>query len=178
MNSKFHIHVPYLKLEQLRVELDNTSSDFENENLIWKSVIHKGSGKTALYTEFDNNKLHLHMSMTPYYNEFKQDLDIQLKDKIYDSLVFQKKNCDLPCDDINHISPMETLDIVAELVNKYDLSEKKIKISELNDIFKYKTDKEFPLKVIYSLYGVNRIVEYLNESLSSHSQSIETSNVS
>ena len=46
LNSKFHIHVPNMKIKQLRVELDNINSDFVKENFIWNSVIHKGSGKS------------------------------------------------------------------------------------------------------------------------------------
>ena len=54
MNSKFHIHVPYLKINQLRVELDNIDSDFENSTFVWRCLLHKGSGKKALKTRFDN----------------------------------------------------------------------------------------------------------------------------
>ena len=56
INSKFHIHVPSLKIKQLRVELDNLSSDFQNDNFIWKSSLHKGAGKTAMVTSFTNEK--------------------------------------------------------------------------------------------------------------------------
>ena len=31
INSKFHIHVPHMKIAQMRVELDNTESNFNDE---------------------------------------------------------------------------------------------------------------------------------------------------
>ena len=60
ITSVFHIHPPYLKLEQLRVELDNRASDFtdkDNPVMKWKSVLHKGSGKKAKKMEYSNDEL-------------------------------------------------------------------------------------------------------------------------
>ena len=33
INSKFHIHVPHMKIAQMRVELDNTESNFNDEKI-------------------------------------------------------------------------------------------------------------------------------------------------
>ena len=46
-----------MKINQLRVELDNMESDFDNEQFVWKSSLHKGSGKNAIKINLTNDKL-------------------------------------------------------------------------------------------------------------------------
>ncbi len=43
------MHVPYLKVKSMRVDLDNVRSDFEAEKFVWRVVLHRGSGKKALH---------------------------------------------------------------------------------------------------------------------------------
>ena len=60
-NTKFKEHIPYLKINQYRVELDNTDSNFENKEIVFNVRLHKGTGKKATCTilniECDNQEL-------------------------------------------------------------------------------------------------------------------------
>lgn len=49
ISAKFRMHVPYLKVKSMRVDLDNVQSDFEAEKYAWRVVLHRGSGKKALH---------------------------------------------------------------------------------------------------------------------------------
>ena len=51
MNSKFHSHVPEMKINQLRVELDNMESDFDNEQFVWKFLYERFVWK-SFYNSF------------------------------------------------------------------------------------------------------------------------------
>ena len=46
-NTKFKEHIPYLKISQYRVELDNTDSNFENKEIVFNVRLHKGTGKKS-----------------------------------------------------------------------------------------------------------------------------------
>lgn len=44
-NSKFKYHIPYFIKSAFRVELTNYSSDFNNNDIVWKAEIHYSQGK-------------------------------------------------------------------------------------------------------------------------------------
>lgn len=48
ISAKFQMHVPYLKVRSMRVDLDNIQSDFDAGKYVWRVVLHRGSGKKAL----------------------------------------------------------------------------------------------------------------------------------
>ncbi len=49
-SAKFRMHVPYLKVSSLRVDLDNLASDFGTGEIAWRAVLHRGSGKKAIHS--------------------------------------------------------------------------------------------------------------------------------
>ena len=154
INSKFHIHVPHMKIAQMRVELDNTESNFNDEKFIWKSYLHKGSGKNAIKLQFSNEKLKELLNSDTFSN-FKKELKKLFTKNIYDSTIFQKKNCNIPIED-KHFAPYESLELIEITVNKY-VNDEKINSSELDTLLKYNKPNNYSLKVLYSLYGVNLI---------------------
>ena len=154
INSKFHIHVPHMKIAQMRVELDNTESNFNDEKFIWKSYLHKGSGKNAIKLQFSNEKLKELLNSDTFSN-FKKELKKLFTKNIYDSTIFQKKNCNIPIED-KHFAPYESLELIETTVNKY-VNDEKINSSELDTLLKYNKPNNYSLKVLYSLYGVNLI---------------------
>ena len=163
VNSKYSRHIPYLKLNQFRVELDNTKSnlkdknnnkDIETLNIKWSSSIHRGSGKNALKDTISNNKLRDILDKKKLFC-----LDILLKkyfsNKIYDSKLFQLKNCRLDKEN-DHYSPDEALELIKTILDK----------QFNNDIIRtellFNKDYEYNQKIIYGLYALNYIVELLS----------------
>ena len=140
MNSKFHIHIPNLKINQLRVELDNITSDFENSNNKLKAIIchHK------LFTEVND---FIYSAIKPY---------------IYSSHIFQEKNCNIVNEtNKTHYSPEALLDLIANKIKELNIKDDKIEISELDIIFKYAKKNSYSLEIIYALYILNTVLEYL-----------------
>ena len=160
INSKFHIHVPNIKIAQLRVELDNTESDFKEEKFIWKSYLHKGSGKNAIKLQFPNEKL-VELLDNPIFDKFKKTI-CKIFKNIYNNTIFQKQNCNIKIDEIDkkHLAPYEALELIQDNINKL-INDEKIQCSELDTLLKYKKPNDYPLKVLYSLYAVNLIQELL-----------------
>ena len=154
INSKFHIHVPHMKIAQLRVELDNTESNFKDEQFVWKSYLHKGSGKNAVKLQFSNEKLEK-ILCNEVFSNFKKELNKLFTKNIYNAIVFQKKNCSIPVED-KHFAPYESLELIENTINKY-VNDEKIKSSELDNLLKYNKPNNYSVKVLYSLYGVNLI---------------------
>lgn len=162
MNSKFHIHIPNLKINQLRVELDNITSDFENSKYYWRCVLHKGSGKNALSVQFDNNKLKAIICHHKLFNEVNDFIYSAIKPYIYSSHIFQEKNCNIVNEtNKTHYSPEALLDLIANKIKELNIKDDKIEISELDIIFKYAKKNSYSLEIIYALYILNTVLEYL-----------------
>lgn len=162
MNSKFHIHVPYLKINQLRVELDNIDSDFENSTFVWRCLLHKGSGKKALKTRFDNEKFHAIISKHKSFKEINKFLNDDIKPYIYDSYKFQEKNCNIVnSENENHYSPYEILQLISNKIKELDIKDDTVEIDELDSILKYSKKNSYSLEIMYSLYILNIVIEEL-----------------
>ena len=158
---KLNVHVPYMKIKQLRVELDNLESDFENENIIWNCYLHKGSGKNAVKTKFLNNDLIKYIKNMKHINKLNNFIENEIKLKINDSLIFQKRNCDIDKTDL-HYSPFEILNLISEEIKSLNIKDEIINIDELDKLLNYNNTNDYPLEVIYSLYLVNELVNNLH----------------
>jgi DNA (cytosine-5)-methyltransferase 1 len=164
INSKYSRHIPYLKINQFRVELDNTKSklkDTENNknidtlNMNWSSSIHKGSGKKALKDTISNNELKEILDKKKLFC-LEVILKKKFQNKIYNSKLFQLKNCRLD-EETDHYSPDEALGLLKTILDK----------QFNNDVIKTKLlfnkDYEYNQKIIYGLYAMNYIVELLDK---------------
>jgi DNA (cytosine-5)-methyltransferase 1 len=161
MNSKFHIHVPQLKINQLRVELDNITSDFDNSIFIWRCLLHKGSGKKALKTSFDNSKLGTLISNHKSYDEINEFIDI-VKQRVYDNYKFQEKNCNIiTSENTNHYSPNELLSSISKKIKDLNIKNDVIEVNELDKILKYTKTNLYSMEILYSLYILNKLIENL-----------------
>ena len=159
LSSKFHVHVPYLKVNQLRVELDNITSDFEQSTFVWRCVLHKGSGKKAMQTQLNNTKVHPIISNHRTFSEMNQWLE-ELKPHVYDSYLFQQKNCNISTDENTHYSPTEVLQHISNKIKEFNIKEEFVEVDELDVAFQCKKN-EYPLEILYSLYMVNSVVDQL-----------------
>jgi len=164
INSKYARHIPYLKINQFRVELDNTKSnlkdknknkDIDTLNMIWSSSIHKGSGKKALKDTISNTKLKQILDKKKLFY-LNRSLKKHFIGKITDSKLFQLKNCRLD-QESNHYSPDEALAKIKAILDKL-FNDDIIK----TDILFNGKEYEYNQKIIYGLYAVNYIVELLN----------------
>ena len=157
MNSKFHVHVPYFKINQLRVELDNITSDFENSTFKWRCLLHKGSGKKALKVQFENDRFRKLISNHKSFNEVNKFIE-KSKPHVYDSFVFQERNCGIPNE--SHYSPDELLKLISDKIKELDIKTDGIEVDELDELFNSKKNT-YSMEIMYSLYVVNAVIAQL-----------------
>ena len=178
ITSKYHTHPPFLKIKSFRCELINTNSNFEEEEFIWNSEFHKGSGKSSLKIKI-NNDLLIPILIEDDKNtfiEFKNIIDNKLNECIYDSKIFQKKMCLIECND-KHYSPDEILEFISCEIKKLDFNDDDEFISNdnLDKIFHNTKNlkdggklnickNKYSHKVLYSVYCINKIEEILNHT--------------
>ena len=160
LSCKFHIHVPYIKIEQLRAQLDNIIEKGKEKEVEWICKLHKGSGKNATSVGLLNDVLVNYIDSTPYFNALLETLTTKFKGQIYDKYLFQIKNCKIKCED-NHLSPIEALTIISDTIKSFDIKDIKLNVPQLDELLD--CHKEYPLEILYSLYGVNYIIELLNQ---------------
>jgi DNA (cytosine-5)-methyltransferase 1 len=72
--SKFSQHVPYLKIRNYRVGIENIKSDFNRRNIIWNGVLHHGTGQGAQRLEINQTISKKLSSDIPEMKEFYEDL--------------------------------------------------------------------------------------------------------
>jgi len=162
INSKFHIHVPYMKINQLRVELDNITSDFNNSIIIWRCLLHKGSGKKALSTIFDNSKVYPIIKNHKSFSCINKFIEEYIKPYVFDSYKFQEKNCSIiNSDNETHISPNEVLELISNKIKELKIEKENIEVEELDKIFNITKKNLYPMEILYSLYILNYIIEIL-----------------
>jgi DNA (cytosine-5)-methyltransferase 1 len=159
INSKFHMHVPNLKIRQLRVELDNMSSDFDNNHFVWKSSLHKGAGKNAMVTSFPNEKITPFLQLDEKWKHMNKWYENNIQSKIYDATHFQEKNCGIENSTYHH-SPHEVLTLISEYIQS-NVQERTVSFPELDNIFHYKKPNAYSIKILYSLYLTNKIEQAL-----------------
>ena len=161
MNSKFHIHVPNLKINQLRVELDNITSDFENSKFTWRCLLHKGSGKNALKTSFENSRFCDIISTHKSFEDVNTFINDEIKPYIHNSLIFQEKNCNITPSSPNnesHYSPDRLLHTISNKIKELDIKDVTFEIGELDTIFKYSKKNKYSIEILYSLYILNSAI--------------------
>lgn len=162
MNSKFHIHVPYLKINQLRVELDNITSDFDKSEFTWRCLLHKGSGKTALKTKFDNDKFYALISSHKSFNAINTFINHNIKPYVYNNYKFQEKNCNIVnSENEKHYSPDELLHLISVKIKELDIKDDIMEVAELDTIFKYTKKNTYSMEILYSLYILNSVIDHL-----------------
>ena len=162
LTSKFHVHVPYLKINQLRVELDNLTSNFAENDFHWQCLLHKGSGPKALKTAFPNTQLLANLATHRHFQEVTQFIETHIKPRMNDRYLFQAKHCGLDPEQ-DHYAPAELLDRIAEKIKTLALKkEDTIELPELDRIFQAGIKKNsYSLEIVYSLYMLNAAVASL-----------------
>ena len=170
INSKYSRHIPYLKINGIRIELDNTKSNLKDKinnknietlDIIWTCSLHKGSGKGALKFEIENDII------VPILDDsLIKEINIQLElfsDRLYDAKLFQIKNCRIE-DDRDHLSPDEILQNIKNILDILFTDEINPTDYLKIDFIKNKNNQPYPInpKLLYGLYCINYIVKLVN----------------
>ena len=161
INSKFHIHIPYLKLNQLRVELDNTKSNFDNELFIWESILHKGAGKNAKNTKMNTKEVENIAKSHKKFTQVKKFVKENLEKKLFNSRVFQEKNCNIE-NNKDHYSPSQVLKMISDFIKNLDVSDDSIKNTELDNTFQNKNEADYPIEIIFGFYITNKVCDFVS----------------
>ena len=167
INSKFHIHIPYLKLNQLRVELDNTKSNFDNEEFIWESILHKGAGKNAKNTKMNTKDIENMIKSHNKFTQVKKLVKENLEKKLFNSRVFQEKNCNIE-NDKDHYSPAQVLEMISHFIKNLDVSGDSIKNTELDNTFQNKNEADYPIEIIFGFYITNKVCDFVSREKQIH----------
>ena len=141
-NAKFKNHVPFLKIKQCRVELDNCDSDFFTDKIKWKVNINKGAGKNfqILNYNLDNNTFLDNL----IFNKFKNSL--------YSSKKFQEMFC-TNCYDGNHLHPNILLNNISNIINEININHVNFNRDNITDI---------DIKILIAYYLLKKCIELLN----------------
>lgn len=159
LTSKFHVHVPYLKIQQLRVELDNLDSNFAENDFRWRCLLHKGSGPKALKTAFPNTQLQASLQDQPHFTEITQFIT-ELKPHVYDNTIFQERHCNI--NQAEHYAPAELLEKIAQKIKALDLKKTDtIELPALDILLQKNKKSTYALEIVYALYIVNAVVSNL-----------------
>jgi len=112
IQSKFHQHVPYLKVKGFRVELDNIDSDFDKKRFVWNVRLHHGSGKNMKHVVPAREEVEKLLAEVSGISQFKADVK---KLKKPTALQLQKYWCRMEEGE----GPVELLQKVRALVDKH-----------------------------------------------------------
>jgi DNA (cytosine-5)-methyltransferase 1 len=160
LTAKYHVHVPYMKINQLRIELDNVMSNFENLNFVWRCVIHRGSGKNACSTVYSNSNLIPIICNHIHFNEINDFIELN-KNRVFDSYKFQEKYCNTTEVNSNHYSPDELLKVISDKIMSLNIEDEYVENLELDICLNFSKKNLYSMKIMYALYILNSFVEYL-----------------
>lgn len=158
LNSKYSRHIPYLKINSMRVELDNSESglkvkkeEYNSINFVWKCYLHKGSGSKAIKTICSNDLIENYVNKDLLDSKLK----LEFEGKVYDSKLFQIKNCNIDSIE-DHLSPDDVLFKIKDILDEYVKDEQMVKILDI-----FNKEMEFHPKILSGLYCLNYIIELL-----------------
>lgn len=157
-DAKFAVHIPYLKIRTFRVELSNRASEFEKGNIIWKCLLHQGTGKKAQVTELNQKELRKVLS---------KDHDIETFEKM---LTERFKSFDLTASELqeNYVmngiakgwTPEKALDVMKEVIDETFPKE-----DHEGEFVSYRPGKikrkEIPLLALLGAYACNHFVSLM-----------------
>jgi DNA (cytosine-5)-methyltransferase 1 len=148
-NAKFAMHIPYIKLNGFRVELNNVESDFKRGIIKWACVLHQGIGKRALKCGPEECKIYKITKKIPGFESFKMDV-MKSFDKI-DLTHINLQEAYIDGCNSEFISPVRALDIMRELIDKHYPDEKE-KIENFDR--KIAINRDYvPIRIIAGLYA-------------------------
>lgn len=155
-STKFSMHIPNLKINGFRVELSNKESDFTNRRIIWKAILHHGSGKKyRKETEVSQEILERIICDVPKFTEFKRYLKQKFNRRSLSSIELQTNYIENNKDS----NPMKILEEIKESLDRYFPDIKEVFNNKERAI---KIEKDtIPMKILLGLYACNLFVNQL-----------------
>jgi DNA (cytosine-5)-methyltransferase 1 len=157
--AKFIRHVPYLKTNSLRVELNNTASDFKKPEFEWRVVLHRGSGKSAVNHSPSIGAVE--QALSPYLMaELQRNLEAAFDDEIPDAKGFQEAFVKNGNGDKRKLSPEKSLEIIKSVVDDTYPEDEFDKTMVDVDPYAFRVGRtDLPIRILAGLYACLWIVE-------------------
>jgi DNA (cytosine-5)-methyltransferase 1 len=169
--ARFARHIDYLKYRSFRVELDNKSSNFAEDKIIWTAKLHHSTGKEQMkYLEAQSKSVLAKLKESGDNSRiaaFVKDLQKMLGDKIPSAKEFQIQYCKIKKEK-NLLSPENALTAIRALIDVHfpDKAFKDITIrvnNRKNSGFHFFGKEvsyiDVPIRFLAGLYACQRIVE-------------------
>lgn len=175
-SSKYERHVPYLKIKAFRPELSNQASNFDEEQVVWEAVLHKGVGKRAHEAREDAATIDTLVSSSidhlqqfgvaddaeQDYEAFKRAIKDELEHKLPEAALFQDIYT-RRADPDEFIGPNKALEKTREILDKH-LPEEKYGETYLNNSGRIVEvdDDSIPMRIAAGYWAVRFIVDHVN----------------
>lgn len=173
ISSKFRMHIPFLKIKNFRVDLDNLSSQFATDNLIWSSSLHHGTGKESAEKMTPTNQ-QIRILLANHQNgerlkAFQRELVDRLGPRLPDPVEFQKIYCNWVKPN-GHFGPNQSLNLIKELLDKH-FPDKTFRESYVSNPYTEEIEAEkIPVKIVAGLYAC----KYIEAALQKKEEKIMT----
>lgn len=162
LESRFIMHVPYLKTNGFRVELTNEQSDFKNGKIKWSCVLHHGTGSSAkkCHIEKDIDDM---MTTSDNFKSFKKDLD-DISNRIPDAKRFQELYCRI-VEDNKMLEPSEALNSIKNMIDKHYPEDDFQSHKTYNFYGKIRIGKTtIPTRIMAAVYACQNVAKKANDT--------------
>jgi len=165
----FSWHIDYLQERGFRIDIDNTESDFDNNEIIWKAVLHKGSGyKSRKETEYSkreiedlkNSKVITNLNYSkgdikPKLNQFEESLSSRFGEDLPSSERF----LEIYVKREDGLGPRKVLTELKEVIDEHFPEETYEGIElENNGIINMNVEK-IPVRIVAGMIGCKYVTE-------------------
>jgi DNA (cytosine-5)-methyltransferase 1 len=159
--SKFAVHVPYIKIRSFRVELDNLDSDFAKNELVWSCHLHQGTGERAFKRAIPQQAVTRLLENSSQFKAFKNDVHTSFSTRISADALQEEY-----CQNDDSIGPIAALDTMKKIVDKH-FPEDGIGNQEIDNserIINIEKDS-IPLRILAALYACNHYVSMISNGV-------------
>jgi len=170
----FNWHIDYLQDKGFRVDLHSRDSDFEKGDIVWKAVLHKGSGykhrKEAEYTKKELDVLKGSNISTDINNnvddieyrleKFEEDLSRRFEEDLTSS----KRFLDIYVKRYDGLGPRKTLRKMKEMIDEHFPKERFEPIEIENDGIIDMDVERIPVRIVAGMIGLKYIVETVSNN--------------
>lgn len=159
-DARFAMHVPYLKIRAMRVELTNKESDFSKNRIRWLCKLYRGSGKTHLKLDTDNKDVEMLLSQEKGSEAFKRDVLKEFRGLRHTPVSLQEEYArDGP------ESPPALLERIRGLVDKHYPAEgfKDKEVGNIGLVLPI-SSRTVPLRIVAALYACNHLVGRISKA--------------
>jgi len=157
--SRFFDHIPHLKIRNYRVSLENVDSNFEKKKIIWKCVLHHGTGKQASKLEVSERMARKLVENMPNFKKFESGLNKLFNKFKYNKNSLHESFLENPFDG----GPREILIKIKDIIDTIYSNERfdNIELKHREKGFNI-GNGTMPLKIGLALYGCSLFASKMN----------------